>query len=575
MIGVEATEGFRLGLIAHWRAWAPWIRSQRSHQEINQIRSLDSMGLTGIALENAGNPNWVTEIENKEARQAAEYATLELNGFPHWLPALARAKPSIVADVLLREASAELSLPPNLPRFGVLQDLARGDNLLAEITAPAILSELENRTDPRTGVLSHILDIIVRGPPSTRDQLKRLLSKRFNNEADPASASLYLAALFSIDGTVATNAVFEKLTKLKRGDQATFVQRILPNIFGRRFSDDAPPITNLPLPSLERLVHLAFETVRLTDDNVHPSGVVYSPDLRDDAESARGAAFGQLLDTPGRAGFDAIMRLTSVAHFPISQVRLRQFARDRAAKDSETTPWTASEVVAFEKTAETEPQTPRELQLVGLRRLADMQHDLINDDFQQGKTLSVLEGEQAVQNFVADRLRLKQSRSFSVEREVHVADEKEPDMRLRAKATDSNLPIEVKVIESWTLDELEAALETQLCRKYLRARETRHGVLLLVYQRPRTRGWTTSRGKKLLFDEVVAYLRKRAVKIAGSAVDAPQPEIATLDVTRFAKRRVTRKRGKSGDVKSARGKPTKSKNSKAQDQKAKPRGQRK
>ena len=55
-------------------------------------------------------------------------------------------------------------------------------------------------------------------------------------------------------------------------------------------------------------------------------------------------------------------------------------------------------------------------------------------------------------------MRLKQGRSYSVDREVHVADEKEPDVRLSAKATDANVPIEVKVAESWTLPELESAL---------------------------------------------------------------------------------------------------------------------
>jgi hypothetical protein len=69
------------------------------------------------------------------------------------------------------------------------------------------------------------------------------------------------------------------------------------------------------------------------------------------------------------------------------------------------------------------------------------------------------------QRWVADRMRLKQGRSYSVDREVHVADEKEPDVRLSAKATDANVPIEVKVAESWTLPQLENALVDQLCGK--------------------------------------------------------------------------------------------------------------
>jgi hypothetical protein len=579
MIGAEATEGFRLGLIAHWRSWTPWLHSKRANNEQSQIRSLDSMGLAGITLEQYENANWATELGDDDARLAAEYATLELNGFPHWLSNLARAKPRIVENVLLIEARAELDLPSDTSGFGLLQNLARGEGVVAELAAPFISSELERRPNFPSITLSHILDIVVRAPSSMHDQIKLLLRRRVDTETDPARNSLYLAALFTVDGALGTKAVFEKLKKLKPADRPVFAQRALSNIFGRRYSDEAPPTSNLPLPNLEQLVLLAFETVRLEDDNAHPSGVVYSPDERDDAESARGAAFNQLLNTPGRAGFNAIMRLTRIDAFPISQTRLRQFAKDRAAKDSEFAPWTASEVVAFERTAETEPQTPRELQLVGLRRLADMQYDLINDDFQQGKTLAAIEGERAVQNFIADRLRLKQGRSFSVEREVHVADEKEPDVRLRAKATDASLPIEIKVAESWTLEDLEDALETQLCSKYLRAREARHGILLLVHQTPRQRGWTTSRNKKLAFEEVVVRLRKRAANIAGSAVDAPQPEIVTLDVTSFATRRAAKKGERSlirgsrntAVAKPAKRKPKKPENSRVQRSTSKPR----
>ena len=51
-------------------------------------------------------------------------------------------------------------------------------------------------------------------------------------------------------------------------------------------------------------------------------------------------------------------------------------------------------------------------------------------------------------------MRLKQGRSYSVEREVQVADEKKPDVRLRAKVTDASVPVEIKVVESWTRNEL-------------------------------------------------------------------------------------------------------------------------
>jgi hypothetical protein len=165
-------------------------------------------------------------------------------------------------------------------------------------------------------------------------------------------------------------------------------------------------------------------------------------------------------------------------------------------------------------------------------RLEDVQHELLHGDFAQGKTLKRLPHETDVQNWVADRLRLKQGRSFSVEREPHVVDEKEPDVRFRAKANDACVAMEIKVAESWTLKQLEDALEVQLCGRYLRATDGRHGVLLLVHQKAREKGWgDTSTGGYLSFAEVVARLSARAAAIAGTDHDSPRAEVAVLDAS--------------------------------------------
>jgi hypothetical protein len=227
------------------------------------------------------------------------------------------------------------------------------------------------------------------------------------------------------------------------------------------------------------------------------------------------------------------MRLHADTNFSVLKARLWELAIERAPIDAESAPWPAGEALAFERSKETEPRTPQDLQVTALSRLADMQHDLVHDDFQQGETLAGLSDENAVQRWVADRLRLKQRRSFSVEREVHVADEKEPDVRLRAKATDANVPIEIKVAESWTLPQLESALVDQLCGKYLRDRQARHGILLLVHHTPRPVGWEAENGKMLTFEDVVQRLKAMAAKLAGASTDAPQPEITVVDVSVF------------------------------------------
>ncbi len=239
-----------------------------------------------------------------------------------------------------------------------------------------------------------------------------------------------------------------------------------------------------------------------------------------------------MIDTPGRATFDALQRFAAVPGFPVSPSRLRRIAEERAAADSEAAPWPPGEPKAFEADFDTAPRTTRDLQLVALHRFADMQHELLHGEFNQGGTLAAQPDETAVQNWVADRLRQESGRAYSVERESHVADEKEPDIRVRAKASDASAPIEVKVAERWTLEQLEEAVEVQLCGRYLRTVEARHGIMLLVHQRRRPRGWKDPATQRMLdFAEVMANLREVAIRICGSAPNSPQPEITVLDVS--------------------------------------------
>ena len=67
--------------------------------------------------------------------------------------------------------------------------------------------------------------------------------------------------------------------------------------------------------------------------------------------------------------------------------------------------------------------------------------------FSRATTLSALPNEAAVQAWVADRLHAARRNTYSIEREVEVAARKNPDFRMRAKASDANIATEVKVAE--------------------------------------------------------------------------------------------------------------------------------
>jgi hypothetical protein len=225
--------------------------------------------------------------------------------------------------------------------------------------------------------------------------------------------------------------------------------------------------------------------------------------------------------------------------------------------DAEAEPWAPGAAHEFERAFEHAPTTAFELQRLLLRRLDEIDHGLVHDDFNQGRIFKLLPDETAVQNWIAHELRAVERTSYSVDREIHRVGEKKPDIVARAKASDANVAIEIKVVDGMSIRELEDALSSQLCDQYLRAKGGRHGILLLAYQHARAGGWRDqAKGPMVGFDAVVERLRAQAREIAGATTDAPQPVIAVLNASsllsnvvpspsgRTAKRHAVR-RGKS------------------------------
>lgn len=534
--GQEVATAFADRLSEIWRSWKPTLHSERAPNERNQIGMIDCMCIAGVSIEAASRPNWAAQLTKEQAVRAAEYATLEINGFPDWIGALAAAWPAAVEQVLAMEAGSDLDNPTPGVHYQTLEDIYRGPESLARLMSLALWRELQTRPGLNQLALRPLLPILVRGLPEVeKGDLYTLVIYRFQGTDDPKVCAQYLGAAYAINAQGATDALVAKLDRLGEAEKTALVERVLPQIVGSRWGRSEPSAAALDLATLERLVLLAYRIVRIEDDRDRANKGVYSPDERDEAQQARSAAFKALVSMPGAATFEAILRLIDTPGFPIPASRLRALAHDRAAEDAEHTAWTAGEARQVEERFERPPVTGRELQLVALQRLEDLQHELIHGDFQQGTTLSALPDEPAVQNWLADRLRHVQGMAYSIEREPHVAEEKEPDLRFRAKASDANVATEIKVAESWTLPQLEDALVKQLCGQYLRAQGGREGILLLVHQTRRPKGWELTDGTFLNFEAVVARLRALAATIRKSSLSGPQPEICVVDVSSCAK----------------------------------------
>jgi hypothetical protein len=549
IVGQEVASALEEALIQFWRQREPILASEREPDKRNAIHKFDCMGIVGVTLEAKRDPKWVNVLTSDDATRAAKFATLELNGFPPWILGLCTRWPAETSAVLMREVTSQFEESNDVAR-GVVQDISNAPVEVAKTVAADMLIAIEKRSRMGPRVLSPALNVVVMGADEAiRARLAPLALDRFaaGDPADDATA-IYLAAAFRVDPANAISATMTKLDGLSPEEQTQLVKAVLPLIFGGWAMRDDGPQTVLPVDVLERLVVIAFTTIKVEDDNIHPDGEAYSPDRRDDAERARSGAFNRLIDIPGRAAFAALGRLAQTPGFSVTPGRMREFMVRRAAADSEHAPWKAGEAAALEQDFDTAPQTPADLQRVAMRRLSDIDYDLHHADFAQGVTLRRLQNEREVQVWVANELRNRKGRAYTGEREPHVVEEKEPDIRLQATGSEASLPIEIKIAETWPLHELEKALKVQLGGRYLRAKDAKHGILLLVHKEPHT--WEGPNDEKWKLSKVVEHLRAMAVETASRGEAEPQAMIAVIDVTDVAVP-AARSKGKTGKPKSA------------------------
>jgi hypothetical protein len=396
-------------------------------------------------------------------------------------------------------------------------------------------------------MLEKVASVLLRAMPISADGFREIIARRVTETQDPETAAYYLLILFGLEGDSAVDALCAKMSALEPAEQAALCSTLLPRLVGSRFNRDVTPPTELSVVRLEQLLIMAFEGVRPSEDIERPSGEVYSPDVRDHAQDARNMIFDRLTKIPGEATHAGLKRLEQIPDFPIRPDWLRVHALRRAERDAVLSAWVPEDVLTFERTSDHPPTTTADLQLLARRRIENIQHDLIHGKFTQGDTLQLLPDENSVQRWIATQLEARQNEAYTVQRETHYADEKEPDITLTSRHGSVELPIEIKVADGMSVKALEVALVTQLCGQYLRHALMRHGILLLVHQKARREGWLLEDGKTFIpFEKVLERLRELARNIREQSAMGPQPIVETFDVSQVIapreKKRATRSR---------------------------------
>lgn len=517
--GRDVADRLRTALLKLWRKFTPTLRSERPDDKKNTILVRWQLGLAAIYAE-AEHDAWATKLSEEEARLAARYVPIQLNGFPSWLEALAAVHPNAIDTTL----GAELSLSLREPAEGSnatlwLQDIRHASPSVAQLFIPRIKTWLDDVLNGRIEEaaapaerVSQAVEILLRSDdPAVRAGLAETAAKQLMGGIDSPAAKIWLPVLMQLNPETAVSVLEKGLAAIEPSARGPAIEWL-----GLLFNQDRRGASvNVQRPEftpdlLLRLARLAYRHVRAGDDVRHEGA--YSPDDRDFAERARGALLAAVLAAPGAAGWKAKLELAADPLFEDLKDRAIAIARERAAEEAEGPAFTEAEVVELDTYGEAPPTTRDDLFAIMRDRLEDID-DLLLQDVSPREAWANIAKEHLMRRELARELRNRANSMYTVDQEAATADEKETDIRLRATRSPQQATIELKIGEKpRSAADLRKALKDQLLKKYMAAEDCRAGCLVVTIRSNKT--WThPDSGKRLDLDGLIAMLNEDAGRL--------------------------------------------------------------
>ena len=519
--GTEIADAAQLGFKISWRGWRPPLPSER--EETQGVENGVCTGLTGLELM-ARDGEDLSQLSREEAECATHYAVRELNGFPDWLPDVAEGNPDAVREVLSRQLEAEFAAPSGSDANPeVLSRLRYGPEAIRTLCVDTILELLTPLDEPNHKILSEALEVLLLADDAARAKIGSLFfekAQHYASTGDDARLFLWLEAWFHVDAAPAVRFL-EDLVAERGESPSSLVQKLAASLGQRSWGSRDPGNTDyLQSQVLERLIPLVNAHIRVEDDPDHDG--VCEINEREDAQSFRNALPKHLANQKGADAQRVLQNLAaSFDDQPKIQTYFRRLAEQQAAIVVEYPPRSPQDVAAFGAGGEMDPKTGDELYEIALDRLDDIREDIETGDFSDRHLFFPRMPEKDIQIWLSGRLHRESGGMYSVTREEEIDLSQKTDIRLHHPAAGC-VTIEIKPVESgsgrYSFNQLVAALQGQLVGQYMRAANSRHGILVVAMLAERH--WNApAGGGRLRFAEVIDRFNAIAVEIVQSDRD--------------------------------------------------------
>ena len=526
--GLPVAQAFRTGALNFWRDYCPTLPSEGAPANSTPYQVI--FGLIGLAIEAKEEPSSFSQMSADNAKCAARYGLLELNGFPEWLPSLFGLYPRVIQEVVLCEINYEMDAPRLEPGGNrMLQKLRWGGGWMYEELAAPLMARLAQHISDRES-LQLALNIVQES--SVLDGvLAELAGKCAVEEVNSEIAPSWYAVWVGVEPVCAIPALAARIDSLSSDEEkAKFAMLCLVAIVGSHTTSRCRQ--NYKTVEHAKALYLLMHTyIRIAEDIERAGKGVYSPELRDDAQNARDGLLAFIRETPGKESFLALQEIAK-AH-PAERLRPWSafYAQQKATADSQTPPWEPSKIVEFHKSLESTPSTHRDLWNLAIDRLLDLKHDLEDSDSSYAEILLQTNQETSIRKFIGKWLRDQAAGRYVVPQEEQLADDKRPDYRFQNSQYYAPVPVELKLSQNWSGPGHFERLENQLCGDYLRDISSSCGIFLLVNHGGQATWDSPSKGR-VGFNDLVIALQEHWLVISPRFPNVEDIKVIGIDLTK-------------------------------------------
>ncbi len=510
--GKATADQLRHVLMKTWRNDHPTLASERSENERNTYLLKWRLGLAAIYAE-AEDPQWAAKLSDAEAELAARYAPMKLNGLPTWLESLVLAHPDQVDAILGKELSWELQQP----RYSsLLQSLDYAADPVAKPFLPRLRRWLDETASATMDMeaskfmerLQQVIAMLLKHADA--DMCAYLLitaHQRLDDDPTNALNFVWLKTIMQLDPALGVPELERRIQTVQPAQNSEAV-KWFGTLFGER--DDAIPLADTAFTPdlLLRLLRLAYQHIRKSDDIEYTGIRMHRSDTRDHAQSARNNILNALLDAQGEDAWQAKMAMAAdpaMAHF---KDRLIALAEENWALEMDSTVFNEAQVIALDKTGEAPSATNEAMLAVLQDRLADLGELLLSDASPKEAWAGITQ-ERVMRREIARELGHRANGVYTVDQEAPTADENRTDIRLRSTVSEHEAIIELKLADNRSARDLRDTIHDQLVKKYMAAETSRSGCLLITLAK--NRQWThPDRGQRIGLAELKALLDDEA-----------------------------------------------------------------